>query len=89
MSATVLERLETEALGLDMSERAQLANRLIERLHEGVEGDPTDVKRAWETEIKKRIVSYRSGEDSGAPADEVFADVRAHCCVSAFRQTTR
>lgn len=77
MSTTVLERLETEALGLDARERAQLANRLIESLDDGLEENPNDVKQAWEAEIRERIVSYRSGEDTGVTASEVFSDARA------------
>jgi putative addiction module component (TIGR02574 family) len=70
-----LQRLESEALELPVSERAALAHRLIASLDEGPENDPTEVELAWEGEIRQRLAAYRSGE--AVSSDEVFAHARA------------
>jgi putative addiction module component (TIGR02574 family) len=72
-----LQRLESEALELPVSERAALAHRLIASLDEGPEDDPTDVELAWEGEIRRRLAAYRSGEVQAISSEEVFAKARA------------
>jgi putative addiction module component (TIGR02574 family) len=72
-----LERLESEALELSVSDRAALAHRLIASLDEGPDDDPTEVELAWEEEINRRLAAYRSGEVQAISSDEVFAKARA------------
>jgi putative addiction module component (TIGR02574 family) len=71
-----LQRLETEALELPVSDRAALAHRLIASLDEGPEDDPTDVELAWEDEIRQRLAAYRSGEVQAVSSKEVFVKAR-------------
>ncbi|MBV9773152.1 MAG: addiction module protein [Gemmatimonadetes bacterium] len=72
-----LDRLEAEILELPAHERARLAHRLIVSLDDDVEEDPTEVERAWEEEIQRRLEDYRAGRVQAIPASEVFAEARA------------
>jgi putative addiction module component (TIGR02574 family) len=72
-----LDRLEAEALELPARERARLAHRLIASLDEDAEEDPTEVERAWEEEIQRRLEEYQAGAVQTIPASEVFAEARA------------
>lgn len=72
-----LKRLETEALELPSSDRAQLATRLIASLDEETTDDPAEVERAWGEEIRRRIAELDAGTAELIPADEVFAELRA------------
>lgn len=68
--------LETAALELPSRERARLAHRLIENLDAGTDIS-TDVKRAWDAEIERRVAAFRAGEMDAIPASEVFAEARS------------
>ncbi len=70
------EKVEAEALELPPCERALLARRLIASLDCAGE-EPTEVERAWEEEIHRRVDEYRSGAVQAVPALEVFARARA------------
>ncbi|HEX5724740.1 MAG TPA: addiction module protein [Longimicrobiaceae bacterium] len=73
-----LERLEAEALELPAAERGRLARLLIASLEdEESEEDPTEVERAWDEEIRRRLAEYRAGLVKPIPATEVFAEARA------------
>lgn len=69
---TPLEILETEALRLTPSERAALAQRLLESLDEDVE-----IEEAWATEVERRIADVESGAVQLIPIAEALARVRA------------
>lgn len=67
------EELSRKARTLSPSDRARLAEELLESLHE-----PTDskIEAAWDEEIRRRIVEIESGTAKLIPADEVFAEIR-------------
>lgn len=72
MSAT-LEHLTSEALTLPETERAHLAQTLLQSLEPIEEG----VEQAWTAEVGRRLDRVLAGEAKGRPADEVFRDIRA------------
>jgi len=56
------QKVLDEALGLEVSERAELAAELLASL----DGEPDeDVESAWAAEIERRADRARSGKDSG------------------------
>lgn len=69
------QQIDAGALELPASGRARLARRLIESLDEEVE-DPTEVERAWEAEIQRRLDEYRAGKVQTTPAADVFSEAR-------------
>lgn len=69
---STIEQLESAALGLPVSERARLAERLISSLDED-----SEVERAWVEEIQHRVEEYEAGNSTTAPESEVFARVRS------------
>lgn len=44
---------------------------------ESTGGDPREIERAWEEEIRRRLGEYRSGRVQTVSASEVFARARA------------
>lgn len=72
MSLT-LQELESEALRLPETARAQLAERLLQSLGDEEE---EEVERVWLEEAKKRREDLRRNPASGIPAEEVFARLR-------------
>ena len=71
-----LEKLESAALDLPVTERARLAKLLIASLDEEPAEDPAEVERAWEQEIYRRLEEIRSGKAKLIPAEQVFEDLR-------------
>jgi putative addiction module component (TIGR02574 family) len=69
------QEIEAGAMDLPPSERAHLARRLIQSLDEEVE-DPTEVERAWEAEIQRRLNEYRADNVQTAPAADVLSEAR-------------
>jgi putative addiction module component (TIGR02574 family) len=69
------QQIEAGALELPPSERARLARRLIQSLDQEVE-DPSEVERAWEAEIQRRLGEYRAGKVETTPAADVFSEAR-------------
>jgi putative addiction module component (TIGR02574 family) len=65
--------LEEQARKLSAEERAQLADALLESLHET---NIAEVEAAWAVEIERRVAAYERGEVTLVPADEVFAKAR-------------
>lgn len=65
--------LETEALNLPASDRAELAHRLIESLEGPEEGD---FEAAWIQEAERRYGEYRKGAITARDADAVFLEAR-------------
>ena len=72
MSVTI-EQLTHEALTLSETERAHLAQTLLQSLEPAEEG----VEQAWAIEVGRRLERLRQGVAQGRPVDEVFRDIRA------------
>ncbi|OGQ98464.1 MAG: addiction module protein [Deltaproteobacteria bacterium RIFOXYD12_FULL_57_12] len=69
--ASILEKIEHDALSLSRQERAFLADRLLSSL----DGDAlTDIDVAWVAEAERRHQEYKEGKRHGIPAQEVFAE---------------
>jgi putative addiction module component (TIGR02574 family) len=71
------KKIEAEALELPVQARAHLAHRLLESLDEEAVEDPSEVTRAWEAEIERRVQEYHAGRAETIPASEVFAEARS------------
>ena len=69
--ATLLEKIEHDALGLSTQERAFLADRLLSSL-DGKELN--DIDAAWIEEADRRYQEYKNGKRPGIAAQEVFAE---------------
>ena len=72
MTQAVSQILE-EAAQLSASERAELADRIVESL---ANDPPLDIAAAQITEVRRRIVEVEAGEVSLIPGDEALAHVR-------------
>ena len=68
-----VKELERQARQLSVEERAQLAELLLESLHEG---PVAEIEAAWTIEIRERVASFERGELQTYPAEEVFAEAR-------------
>jgi len=71
--AATFEQLTHEALTLSETERALLAQKLLQSLETAEEG----VEEAWSAEISRRLNRVQEGTAEGRPAEEVFRDLRA------------
>ncbi len=69
-----LQEIESQAMHLDQSERALLAEHLIASLDAG---EDTDAKKLWIKEAETRYAAYERGEISSSPADEVLERARS------------
>ena len=69
------EKLRSELQTLPADERAELAHFLIHSLEEIAESGGTEAE--WEQELARRAEAIRSGCETGEPAEEVFASLRA------------
>jgi putative addiction module component (TIGR02574 family) len=63
-----LEELLKQALGLDVRERAVLAEKLLASL-EGL--SETEAERLWAEEAERRLLECRAGRAQPIPAEEV------------------
>jgi len=72
MSALLAE-LEQQACTLLPEERAQLAEVLLESLHDS---SLSEIELEWEREIEKRVAAFDRGELQTYPAEDVFAEAR-------------
>ena len=72
MSA-LLAKLEQQACTLLPEERAQLAEVLLESLHDS---SLSEIESEWEREIEKRVAAFDRGELQTYPAVDVFAEAR-------------
>jgi len=70
----ILRKMTNEALSLPPKDRAKLAHELIISLDKNVD---TNVSKAWEKEINKRVAEIHSGIAKGRPAEQVLAEIRA------------
>lgn len=68
-----VKELERQARRLSAEERAQLAELLLESLHEG---PIAEIEEAWAVEIGERVAAFERGELQTFPAEEVFAEAR-------------
>jgi len=70
--APLFRKLESEALSLPASLRAQLAAQLLDSLDE----DPEDsVARSWNEEANRRWLAYKRGEIEAISEEESVADL--------------
>ena len=69
----LLKEISLRASALSPEERAQLAEVMLESLHEG---SSAEVEAAWDQELQNRIAAYERGESKLVPASEVFAEAR-------------
>ena len=68
------EKILEEALQLPSSERADLAERLLDSLAFGTD---QRVDGLWAAEAESRIAAFRRGELSAVPAEDVVAEIEA------------
>jgi len=69
-----LDDLETEALKLDLGERALLAERIFLSLDAPAEEENL---RLWVAEAERRLSDLRAGRAEEVPAEEVLRRARA------------
>jgi len=64
-----MQKIESEALNLDMPSRANLVGKLLLSLDE-----PTvsEVEQLWLDEAERRLDDFRTGKVQGIPGSEVF-----------------
>jgi putative addiction module component (TIGR02574 family) len=66
------ETVESEALKLNVTERAKLAEHLIASLDED-----NEIEEAWAAEVERRIAEVEAGTVQLIPAAEAIASARA------------
>jgi putative addiction module component (TIGR02574 family) len=64
-----LEEVLKQALGLDVRERAALAEKLLASLEDLSE---EEAERLWAEEAERRLAEYRAGRARATSAEEVF-----------------
>lgn len=69
----LIENISDVALSLPVSERAILADRLIESLE--ISPDSDEIRQAWAAESLRRLEELETGVEEGIDADEVFAEI--------------
>jgi putative addiction module component (TIGR02574 family) len=67
-----LEDVAADALLLPKDQRFALALRILSSVEPEVD---EGVEAAWDAEIRERIRRYDSGETTGVPGQEVFAEL--------------
>jgi putative addiction module component (TIGR02574 family) len=65
---TTLEQLKTTLSALPASDRAELADYLLQSL----EGDESGIRAEWLALAESRIADYESGRVVGIPAEQVL-----------------
>lgn len=68
-----LNEILKAALGLDVRERARLAEELLASLDALTE---EEIERLWADETERRLREFRAGRVRAVPADEVAQKVR-------------
>jgi putative addiction module component (TIGR02574 family) len=68
-----LEQIAQEALRLTPTQRAELADFLVESLGST---PPDEVQRLWLDEANRRLAEVRSGKVKTVPGEEVLAEAR-------------
>ena len=69
----VVEELVQRGLSLTPEDRARLAERLLDSIHEP---SSPGIEAAWSEEIERRVAAYRRGEVEVFEAEDVFAEAR-------------
>lgn len=64
-----LQKIESEALGLNIEARASLAGKLLLSLDEPTE---SEVEKLWLNEAERRLEDYRAGRSHAIPGNDVF-----------------
>ena len=72
MMPTPQEIVETQAMKLSPTERADLADKLWLSVH-----SRDEVDAAWEEEIARRIEALDAGRTESIPYEQVMAELRA------------
>lgn len=70
-----IDRLENEALRLQVADRARLARLLLESLDAA--DDQEEVSAAWEAEVARRVADYQAGSVATIPAADVFREAKS------------
>jgi putative addiction module component (TIGR02574 family) len=71
-----VEKLKAELAALTESERADLAQFLLNSLDESNAEADAEIEAAWDIELARRVDGIRNGTAQGKPANEVFAELR-------------
>jgi putative addiction module component (TIGR02574 family) len=71
--AATLEQIVHEALQLTPTQRAEVADILVESLEST---PPDEVQKLWIHEANRRLAEVRSGNVKTIPGDEVLAEAR-------------
>lgn len=66
-------RILSEVEHLSLLERADLADRLVEKLAHSI---PSEIERAQIEEVRRRIAQIDSGETTLIPGEKVLEEVR-------------
>jgi len=66
-----MEKVEAEALKLNVVERARLAERLLSSLEKD-----SGIEEAWAAEVERRIAEIESGKTIPIPDDDVVTKAR-------------
>jgi putative addiction module component (TIGR02574 family) len=64
-----MQKIESEALNLDMHSRASLVGKLLLSLDEP---STSEIERLWLDEAERRLDDYRAGKVQGIPGNDVF-----------------
>jgi putative addiction module component (TIGR02574 family) len=64
------DQVEIEALALPRHARARIAELLIASLDED-----SEIERAWDEEVRRRVEEIRSGKVQTVPGEEVFKEI--------------
>ena len=70
-----VENLFAEAMELDQSARAELAERLLNSVHP--QTALSEIEEAWLQEAEDRSTAYHRGEIDALPAEEVLAELES------------
>lgn len=72
-----VDELERKANELSVSERSELASRLIASLEGEPEGTPEAIAAAWEGEVARRVEDMKAGRVKWVSEEDVRAATRA------------
>jgi putative addiction module component (TIGR02574 family) len=64
-----LEQVTKEAMKLNIEERAELTQRLLDSLDDA---PASEIEKLWLEEAERRLREFREGKTKGIPAEEVF-----------------
>lgn len=70
--AANLDRIQQQAQELTASERAKLAEAMLESIQQPL----ADIDAAWNLEIEARVAAFDRGDMPAYAAEDVFAEAR-------------